>query len=392
MERARQVSEVWLQRHPRDGPARGRASTVYNALGRYGEAANQIEAACNFDPGFGIPHYILINQYLFLNRFKDAARTAEEAEARYPKSPMLCVNLYKLAFLQNDSARRAGQLAWAGGKPGIEDVLLAYESDTLAYSGRLRRARQLSQAAIDSAQRAGKIETAARYKAEAGLRESLLGNSYEGVRDSQAALAMSSARDVQYAVVLSLALSGVAAVRTQCERLVRDLADRFSQDTVVQFSYLPALSAALGLSRSEAGKANEFLQPIRPIDIATTGWHGEFLQLSLYPIYVRGQSYLAAHRGQEAAAEFQKILDHSGIVFNEPIGALAYVGLARAYALAGDKNRSRAQYDEFFALWKDADPDVPIFRQVKAEYTKVALNGTNRSHPTLNSKLLHSGI
>lgn len=259
MERSRQISEVWIQRHPRDGPARGRASSVYNALGRYKEAANQIEAACNFDPGFGIPHYILINQYLFLNRFQEAAQTAEQAQARYPESPMLCVNLYKLAFLQNDSGRMARQLVWASGKPGIEDVLLAYESDTLAYSGRLRRARQLSEAAIASAQRAGKIETAARYKAEAGLRESLMGNSAECIRDSKAALAMSRARDVQYAAALSLALSGVPVVRSECERLVRDLADRFPKDTAVQFSYLPTFSAALALSRNEAAKANEFL-------------------------------------------------------------------------------------------------------------------------------------
>jgi len=378
MDRARQISEVWVQRHPRDGPARGRASTVYNALGRYDEAANQIKAACNFDPGFGIPHYILINQYLFLNRLEEAARTAEQVKARYAESPMLCVNLYKLAFLQNDSAGRARQMAWASGKPGIEDALLAYESDTMAYSGRLRRARQLSQAATGSAQRAGKMETAARYEAEAGLRESLLGNSSEGVRKSRDALAMSSARDVQYAVALSLALSGVAAARPQCETLTANLADRYPKDTVVQFSYLPTLWAALALRRSESGEATEFLHTTRPIDFATTGWHGEFVQLSLYPIYVRGQSYLAAHRSQDAAAEFQKIIDHSGIVFSEPIGALARLGMARAYSLTGDNGRSRAQYADFFALWKGADPDVPILRQAKAEYTKLAGNGASR--------------
>ena len=385
MESARQISDIWVKRHPRDGPARGRASTVYNALGRYEEAAGQIEAACNFDPGFGIPHYILINQYLFLNRFQEAARTAEEAQARYPQSPMLCANLYKLAFLQNDPARMARELAWATSKTGVEDVLLAYESDTLAYSGKLRKARQLSQAAIASAQRAGKIETAARYRAEAGLRESLMGNSSEGIRDSQTALVMSTARDVQYAVALGLALSGVSIVRSQCERLLRGLADRFPKDTAVQSSYLPTLSAALALSRNEAGKANDFLQTISPIDIGTTGWHGEFVQLSLYPIYVRGQSYLAAHRGPEAAAEFQKILDHRGIVFNEPIGALAHLGLARTYALTGNKAGSQAQYDQFFAVWKDADPDVPVLRQAKVEYTKLALNPNRHAAHKLRS-------
>jgi eukaryotic-like serine/threonine-protein kinase len=291
---------------------------------------------------------------------------------------MLCVNLYKLAFLQNDSTGRARQVAWARGKPGIEDVLLAYESDTMAYSGRLRRARQLSQAATDSAQRAGKMETAARYKAEAGLRESLLGNPSEAVRKSRDALAMSSARDVQYAVAVSLALSGVAAARPQCETLTANLADRYPKDTAVQFSYLPTLWAALALRRSESGEATEFLHTTRPIDFATTGWHGEFVQLSLYPIYVRGQSYLAAHRGQAAVVEFQRIIDHSGIVFNEPIGALARLGLARAYFLTGDNSRSRVQYDDFFALWKGADPDVPILRQAKAEYTKLAGSGANR--------------
>jgi predicted Zn-dependent protease len=273
--------------------------------------------------------------------------------------------LYLFAFLENDAAGMAQQVAWAAGKPGWEDVLLASEADTAAYSGRLGKARELSRRAAASAERGEEKETAADYEAEAALREALLGNPGQAHERAAAALARSNGRDVQYGAALALALAGDGA---RAQALADDLAKRFPEDSVAQFNYLPTLRAQLALNHNDA-KAIEALQSTAPYEMGDPTETLNFV--SLYPVYVRGEAYLAAHRGSEAAAEFQKILDHRGVVVNEPIGALAHLGLARSYALQGDTVKARAAYNDFLTLWKDADPDIPILQQAKAEYAKL---------------------
>jgi hypothetical protein len=329
-------------------------------LGQNDRALAETQEAFRLNPSGALTYSNLVIAYASLARLEEACATAKEAQAKELDSPALRINLYVLAFLQNDAAGMAQQLAWAAGKPGIEDVLVAFEADTAAYSGRLGKARELSRQAVASAERAEEKETAAGYEGEAALREALFGNAREAQHQAAATLGLSTGRDALFRAALALLIAGD---NTQAQKLADDLAKRFPEDTLVQFNYLPAIHAQLALSRSDSSKAVEALQLAAPYDWGFLGGH--------YPVYVRGEAYLAKRQGNEAAAEYQKILDHRGVVFNEPIGALARLGLARAYALQGDTAKARTAYQDFFALWKDADPGIPILQQAKAEYTQL---------------------
>jgi eukaryotic-like serine/threonine-protein kinase len=312
-------------------------------------------------------HYaILVASYLNLNRLEEARAMAEEAQAKNLDSPPLRTLLYVLAFLQNDAVGMAQQVAWSEGKPGVEDVLLVNEADTAAYSGRLAKAREFSHRAVASAEHAGEKETGAGYEASAAVREALFGNEIEARRRAAAALVLSNGRDVQYAAALALAL---ARDVPRAQALADDLAKRFPQDTVVQFNYLPTIHGQLALNRNNPSQAIEGLQATTPYELGVP--YGGAYAPALSPVYVRGEAYLAAHQGNEAAAEFQKIVDHRGIVVNESTGAVARLGLARAYAVQGDTTKAKAAYQDFLTLWKDADPDIPILIAAKAEYAKL---------------------
>jgi eukaryotic-like serine/threonine-protein kinase len=360
LEKVRQAYELWAQTYPRDDVPPNNLGTVYLQLGQYDKALAELREALRLNPASGLCYAYLVSSYLVLNRLREARATAEEAQAKKLDSPVLRGYLYLLAFLQNDAAGMEQQVAWAVGKPGVEDVLLAFEADTAAYSGRVRKAREFSRRAVALAERAEDKETAAGYEAEAALREAFFGNAAEARERAAAALALSNGRDVQYEAALALTLAGDAA-----QALADDLAKRFPEDTVVQFNYLPTLRAQLALSRNDSSKAIEALQAAAPYELGNVGYG------ALHPVYVRGEAYLTGHQGNEAAAEFQKILDQRGVVVNEHIGALAHLGLARAYALHGDTAKARAAYQDFLALWKDADPDVPILKETKAEYAKL---------------------
>jgi hypothetical protein len=249
------------------------------------------------------------------------------------------------------------------GKPGYEDLVLYYESDTAAHGGQFTKARELTRRAAESAQRADEKESAADYEAEAAVREALVGNITLAKQQAQAALALSTGRDVEAMSAIALGLAGDSA---QATRLANDLSKSFAEDTIMQFNYLPTIRAA-ALESHETGKAIEALEAAAPYEL---GYATQTMNFCLYPIYVRGEAYLAARQGTAAAAEFQKIIDHPGLAVNEPIGALAHLQLARAYVLQGDTGKARAAYQDFLALWKDADPDLPILKQAKAESAK----------------------
>jgi hypothetical protein len=239
--------------------------------------------------------------------------------------------------------------------------MLDVESDTAAYGGQFAKARELTRRASDSAQRADEKETAARYAAEAAVREALVGNMSQAKQQAQVALALSTGTYVEAMSAIALGLTGDAP---QATRLAADLAKRFPEDTIVQFEYLPMIHAAAALQSGSANKALEALVPAAPYELGLSGFN-------LYPVYLRGEAYLAAHQGSAASAEFQKILGHACVVWNETIGALAHLGLARTYAIQGDTTKAKAAYQDFLALWKDADSDIPIFIAAKAEYAKL---------------------
>ncbi len=375
LEKARQVYELWLQTYPRNEGAQNNLSAIHQQFGQYDKGLAEFREMLRSDPESGLTYANIVNSYIYLNRLKEARATAEEARAKKLDSPVLHVLEYAIAFLQDDATGMAQQTAWAAGKPGIEDVLLANEATAAAYFGRLGKAREFSRRAVASAERAEEKERAAGYQAEAALREALFGNAAEAGQRAAAALGLSAGRDVQSAAALALALAAhpevsASAALARAEKLADDLAKRFPEDTIVKFNYLPTIHAQLALIRNDSSGAVEALQAASPYELgATTQVYFNFL--CLYPVYLRGQAYQAGHRGSEAAAEFQKILDHPGIVLNEPIGALAHLQIGRAYALLGDTAKARAAYNDFLTLWKDADPGIPILVAAKSEYAKL---------------------
>jgi eukaryotic-like serine/threonine-protein kinase len=233
--------------------------------------------------------------------------------------------------------------------------LLAIQAFAAAYFGRLTESREFWRRAVASAERSEKKEAAAVYETEAAVPEALFGNAAEARQRAEAALALSKGREVQMFAAFAL----VAGDAVKAQALADDLAKHFPQDTVVQFIYLPILHARLALSRKDPAKAIEDLQSAAPYERGIAG--------ALYPVYMRGQAYLTARQGREAAAEFQKVLEHRGVVGNDPIGALAHLDLARAYGLQDDTTKARAAYQDFFTLWKDADPGIPILIVTRAQ-------------------------
>jgi tetratricopeptide (TPR) repeat protein len=319
------------------------------------------------NPDFSPSYPLLTLNYISLNRLNEAKATHEQALERKLEYPLFQLALYQIAFLQNDATGMAEQVARSAGAPGREDELLGMEADTAAYSGRLVDAREFSRRAMDSAERAQEQEPAATYSALSGLREALFGNAVEARRRATLAIERSADRDVQYAAALALAYAGD---NRRAQALADALGKSFPEATLVQFNFLPTLRAELELSKGNFSEAIESLRAATPYELGRTtsstyGW------TALYPAFVRGEAYLAAHRGSEAATEFQKILNHRGIVLNEPIGALVHLQIGRAYAMQGDTVKARAAYQDFLTLWKDADPDIPIFITAKSEYAKL---------------------
>jgi eukaryotic-like serine/threonine-protein kinase len=362
LEKARQVYERWAQTYPRDPSPPDELFLVYRLLGwnQYEKGLAAARADLSLNPDSGNAYANLCDTYLSMNRIEDADATMREALAKKIDSPYLRMHLYYLAFLKNDAVAMAQQLTWAMDKPGVEDQFLDSESDTRAYFGQLRKSREFSHQAVSSAERAEDKTTAAQYEASVSLREALFGNPAETQRRAAAALALSNNRPVESKAALGLSLAGYV---NQAQILMDDLDKRFPENTTVQFTYLPMIRAQLALDGDDAGKAIEFLQKAVPYELGVAG--------GLYPVYVRGNAYLTAHKGIEAITEFQQILNHRGIVGNDLIGALAHLELARAYVLQSDNAKAKAAYQDFFALWKDADPDIPILVAAKAEYAKL---------------------
>jgi len=360
LEAARKTHELWAQTYPHDNVPPHNLGIIYAYLGDYDKSLAASREVQKLNPGSGSAYVTLVGSYLYLNRLDDAKATAQEAQAHNLDSPQMHLKLYLLDFLQHDAAGMAQEAAGLMGKPGYEDQVLYNESDTAAFVGQFAKARGLLRRAAESAQRANEKETAAGYEAEAAMRESLVGNMALAKQQAQAALALSNGRDVAGMSAIALARAGDS---TRAAWLAADLNKRFPEDTIAQLSYLPMIHAAASFRSSNTGKAIEMLAAAAPYELG--------VGFSLYPVYLRGEAYLAAKQGSAAAVEFQKILDHPGVVANEIIGALAHLQLGRAWALSGDTSMARNAYQNFLTLWKDADPDIPILKQAKAEYAKL---------------------
>jgi eukaryotic-like serine/threonine-protein kinase len=355
------------QIYPREPSFRGGLGVIYMALGQHEAALKEHQEVLRLCPYDSVIFRFVAYTYLLLDRVEDAAATAREARAKGLDSA-LGPTVYLIAFYQNNAPEMARQVAAAAGKTGEEDLLLALNADTAAYLGHLRRARELSRQASNSARRAGENEASATYENVAALREGLFGNTDKAREQIKVATPLPSVGgDPYYGFSLALAYAGNAK---GVQRSVEDFNKRIPEDTTVQFHYLPTLRAKLALMHSNPQQALNDLELAAPYELGLPAI-GFYNWPNLYPVYVRGEAYLAAHKGSEAAGEFQKILDHRGIVLNEPIGALAHLQLGRAYAMQGDTAKSRGAYQDFLTLWKDADSDIPILVAAKAEYAKL---------------------
>ena len=364
--KARRVCELAARIYPRNELFHEDLGQYLNALGQYESGLEQSLEALRIAPYDAFLYRQVAHTYLLLNRFGVAGAIAKEARAKSLDGHLTDV-LYELAFSRNDAAEMEHQVVHAAGVAGEEDMLLAMEADTAAYFGHLRQARKLSRQAADVAGRAGRKEAAETYEATAGLREALFGDGVTARQWVSVGKGRSPGRDLDYAMSLASTYAGDAK---RAQALADDLAKRFPEDTIVQFNYLPSLRAKLALSGGNPQQALEILRIASALELGLPA-NGFYNWPNLYPVYVRGEAYLAARQGREAAAEFLKILDHRGIVLNEPIGALAHLQLGRAYALEGDAAKARAAYQDYFTLWKDADSDIPIVQQAQAEYAKL---------------------
>jgi eukaryotic-like serine/threonine-protein kinase len=366
LERAIQVYELWAQTYPHNSEPFGNLGVDYTYLGQYKRAITASLEDLRMNPGSAAAYTNLVGLYPAVNQLDEANATYQQAIAHKVDNPFLHGNRYGAAFLENDTAEMQRQVAAATGKPG-EDVLFSFESDTAAFYGLLASARRLSQRAIDSANADDSKETAAAWQMDSALREAEFGNLSRSRQEITSALAEASTRDVS--VLAALALSRIGDV-SRAESLARDLAGRFPLNTAINHYWLPAVQASIEMTRKNPAKALEDLRATAEYELGTPLPQFE-VGGSLYPVYIRGQVYLSLHQGKEAAAEFQKLLDQRGVVVNCPLGALARLQLGRSYAMQDDAVRSRAAYQDFFRLWKDADPDIPILKQAKAEYAKL---------------------
>lgn len=369
LEQARQTCELWAQAYPRDAAPHSLLSGAISvATGRYDGAVEEAKRAIDLDPDLPWGYANLAASYLFLGRLEQGQATLQRAFDRKLEMPDLLVLEYGIALLRSDMTKMQQVAASAQARTGVEDRIIDMQGSVLAYSGQLEQASRMSRRAQDLAKQAGQPERAAHYAAGAAVREAFFGNLFEAKRSATAALELSRGRDVEYRAAIALALSGEYS---RSETLANDLEKRLPVDTLVRFNYVPTLRALLALKHGKPTGAIELLEDARPYELGFASSGDVALIGSLYPVYARGLAYLAEHRGPEAAAEFEKIINRRGIVLTDPIGALAHLQLGRAYVLSGDKAKTRAAYRDFLALWKDADPDIPIFKQAMAENAKL---------------------
>jgi eukaryotic-like serine/threonine-protein kinase len=367
--KAQQTCEAWAQAYPREWkPHSFLAGFIYPVLGEHEKAAKEAEKTIELAPDFGVGYALLGSNSLSLDRLGAAEDAVRRASERRIDIPLLALLRYDIAFLKGDSGGMQREVAAARAKSGAEELISDHQAFALAYTGHLQEATKMLRRASDLAQQAAHREKAASFEARVAMWQAFYGNAPAAKLAATAALALAKNREVQYGAALALAMAGDSS---QAQTLTNDLESSFPEDTSVKFNYLPTVHAFLALNHGDPAKAIELLQVAIPYELGQprstqTGFFG-----ALYPIYARGLAYLAARQGAEAAREFQKIMDHPGIMVGDPIGVLAHLQLGRAYAMQGDTTNAKAAYQDFLTLWKDADADVPVLKQAKAEYAKL---------------------
>jgi serine/threonine protein kinase/Tfp pilus assembly protein PilF len=373
LEKAAQTYDLWQQTYPRNSAPYGNLGSISSNLGNNERALSEFSEALRLEPSNVLGYIAVGSACQATNRLEEAEAVYKQADERKLEDGGLLAARYTLAFLKADSAQMERFASAAMGKPGMEDLMLAAQADTQAWYGELKNARKLTQRAMDSAEHNDAKETAATYQVESALREVEMGNREQARADANAALKSAPNRDVRTMAALAFARAGSTAA---AEKLAAELDKTFPLDTLVQRYWLPTIRAALAMERKDPNRAVGFLKDTSAIEL---GSPNNFVFLA--PVYVRGDAYLVLGDGNRAAAEFQKFIDHRGVVGNFPWGALARLGLARAYVLEAQsaqgagaeaaRAKTRGAYQDFLTLWKDADPGIPILIAAKSEYAKL---------------------
>jgi eukaryotic-like serine/threonine-protein kinase len=367
LRKASQTYTLWIEAYPKDtGIPHNDLSVYLRVLGQWEKAAVEAQQAVHLMHN-EYAYSNLAQSYMALNRLDQARAALDEARDHNVDSEILSFARYYLAFLQGDAGLMQQQLAWANGKAEVEDQLLSAQADTEMYRGHLVKGRELSLQAVNSASHAHFSEHSAKWRLEQAMAEVEVGYAAEARRAAAQALALSSGPSARIMAAIALARAGDAV---RAGKLADNLDHEFPFDTMLQNYSLPTIRAAIELDKNDPRTAIETLRVAVPYDLADADFGGAFCP-NLHPVYVRGLAYLKTGQGQQAAAEFQKILDHPGIGLNFVTAALAHLQLARAQAMMGDKAAARKSYQDFLTLWKDANPDIPIYRQAKAEYARL---------------------
>jgi tetratricopeptide (TPR) repeat protein len=360
-DKLQRTCEDWGQAYPRESEAHTwLASLVYPINGKHDLAVQEAKKGIELDPDFVITYDLLAFAYENLGRYDEAANAVQSALERGLEMPDFLERRYKLAFHRGDLAGMSREIALGRGNSGAEDMLYDLQAFTAAYYGRLQDARTNAQRAVNLARETAHNERAALYQTASALREAFLGYPAEARAAAATALELSRNREVEYGVAFALALAGD---NNQAQSLTADLEKRFPEDTSVRHSYLPAMHALLALKHNEPARAINLLAVSAPYDFGSPRCNHHGFYGALYPVWVRGEAFLALNRRTEAAAEFHKILDHPGIVVNDIIAALARLRLAQATG-------SRAAYKDFLDLWRDADPTIPVLVDARRDASR----------------------
>ena len=366
---ARQTAELWSQTYPRLSQPHFILSGIPTKVsGNFTSGIAEAKRGLALDPQFGIGYYNLAVNYAYLNHFKEAQDALQQASLRGVENDEIVILRFELAFLRGDDDEMSRQAARARGRSGSETWMSLRQALVLFYRGRAREARGVLRRSMTEAELGSQNERAALWQASTAVREAWLGNFSQAKQAAHTAMQIVPSREVQYGAALAFGLAGETAT---AQKITHNLASEYPQDTCVQFNYLPVLRARLALSRADSLSALEALQIAAPYEDGITWSVASGLFGAMYPVYLRGEAYLAQKHGKKAAFEFQKILDHRGIVVADPIGALARLQLGRAWSMEGDYQKAQSAYEDFLALWKDADPNIPVLIQAKAEYQKL---------------------
>ena len=371
LELARQTLESWTQKYPGDFLPHGFLAAFASAgTGHYEKAVEEGLKALEIDPDYSIGYGNVAFAYVYMDRLSEAEALLRKASERKIEDPDLSLLRYFIAFLKKDQAAMEKEVTQRQTKLQAQGWFEHQEALTLAYRGRLKEAARLSESAVRLARHAGLRERPAQFAGARAVWSALFGIRAEGQRSADSALSLYRGRDADYGPAFALVLLHSSA---QAHRIQAELEKRYPEDTSVQFSYLPALRALEALNRNDPAKALEMTQATAPYDLAVPGtayWAGASFFGALYPVYVRGLAYFRMGRHREAAAEFQKILDHPGIMLNDPMGPMARLQLARTLTASGDRAKSAAVYRDLLAIWKDADSDIPVVEEAKVEAAK----------------------